>query len=224
MFVPESKGSMNESSKKSAEKNGETEKEQSPEVTIREMQLEDLYKVFRLGEEVFTAELWPNLYRTWDEYEVVDLFSSDGEFCLVAEQETRIVGFALGTYIDKRHSAWSYGYLLWLGVAPDARRTGVARRLLNRLTAQFIEEGARMMILDTEVENEGAIRFFETMGFGNEVKHVYLSRNLMSHPDYKKKRAKRKREEKSAQQQKKKKKKSLTPLRARQAGGAGQAQ
>jgi ribosomal protein S18 acetylase RimI-like enzyme len=195
------------------------EKEQPSEILIREMQLEDLHKVFRLGEEVFTAELWPNLYRTWDEYEVVDLFSSDGEFCLVAEQNERIVGFALGTYIDKRHSAWSYGYLLWLGVAHDVRRTGVGKRLLNRLTAQFIEEGARMMILDTEVENVGAIEFFQSMGFGNEVKHAYFSHNLMSHPEYKRKRARAKRREQGTKT--KKKKKSLTPVMARQAGAAG---
>lgn len=158
------------------------------EITIRQMELEDLPRVYSLGEEIFTAEKWPNLYRTWDEYEVVGLFASDGEFCLVAEADDKIMGFSLGTLIDKRHSAWSYGYLLWLGVSPQARRTGVGKRLLNRMTALFIEEGARMMILDTEEENEGAVTFFESQGFGNRVQHMYLSKNLSSHPEYIKKR------------------------------------
>lgn len=153
-------------------------------VTIRELELDDLPAVFALGETLFTAEKWPNLYRTWDEYEVVDLFSSDGEFCLVAESGDKIVGFALGTLIQKRRSAWSYGYLLWLGVALDARGSGIGRRLLNRLTDVFVEEGARIMILDTEAENSAALDFFRSQGFGQENRHIYLSRNLTTHPEY----------------------------------------
>lgn len=153
-------------------------------VTIRELELDDLPAVFALGEMLFTAEKWPNLYRTWDEYEVVDLFSSDGEFCLVADAGDKIVGFALGTLIQKRRSAWSYGYLLWLGVALDARGSGIGRRLLNRLTDVFVEEGARIMILDTEAENTAALEFFRSQGFGQENRHIYLSRNLTTHPEY----------------------------------------
>ena len=58
-----------------------------PNVYLREMILEDLPKVFALGEKLFTAESWPNLYRTWDEYEPVEFFASEGETCLVAEDE-----------------------------------------------------------------------------------------------------------------------------------------
>ena len=52
---------------------------------IREMKLEDIPAVYALGEAVFTADKWPSLYRTWDEYEPVGLFYSDGEFCFVAD-------------------------------------------------------------------------------------------------------------------------------------------
>ena len=160
-------------------------------ITIREMELEDLPKVFALGEALFTAEKWPNLYRTWDEYELVDMFSSDGEFCLVAELHDTLVGFTLGTLLEKRRSAWAYGYLVWLGVSPGVKRSGIGTRLLNRMTELFIENGARMMIVDTEVENEGAIRFFKKQGFGHEIAHLYLSRNLTTHPGYVKKREER---------------------------------
>ncbi len=174
--------------KQNSGKNAFGQESEMGEITIRQMELEDLPLVFALGEDIFTAEKWPNLYRTWDEYEVVELFASDGEFCLVAQADEDIIGFALGTFIDKRHSAWSYGYLLWLGVSPGTRGTGVGKRLLNRMTALFIEEGARMMILDTEVENENAVTFFESQGFGNRVEHMYLSKNLSTHPEYIKKR------------------------------------
>ena len=67
-------------------------------ITIREMGIDDLAVVFHLGERLFTAEKWPNLYRSWDVYDVLSLFVSDGDFCLVAELEDRIIGFALGSY------------------------------------------------------------------------------------------------------------------------------
>ena len=70
------------------------------------MELDDLPGVYRLGERLFTPEKQPNLYRTWDEYELAELFTSDGDFCLVAESGDRVVGFAMGTLIEKRRSAW----------------------------------------------------------------------------------------------------------------------
>ena len=160
-------------------------------LAVREMELEDLPKVFALGERLFTADKWPNLHRTWDEYEVIELFATDGETCLVAELEDTIVGFALGTLIEKRRSAWTYGYLMWLGVDPAVGRRGVAGRLNCRLRDVFIARGARMVLVDTDAENHEALSFFRGQGFGNETGHVYLEQNLTTHPTYVRKRAER---------------------------------
>ncbi len=164
----------------------------TPSILIRTMRLEDLAKVFDLGEVLFTAEKWPALYRTWDEFAPVEFFASDGEFCLVAvleneeetsgEYEERVVGFCLGTLLEKRHSAWSYGYLVWMGVDPSLKGRGIGRRLLAALTDLFVENGARMMLVDTAADNAGALSFFHSQGFGHELEHVYLSRNLDKHP------------------------------------------
>ncbi len=151
---------------------------------IREMELEDLSAVYAMGEAVFTADKWPSLYRTWDEYEPVSLFTTDGEYCFVAEYEEKLAGFTLGSLIDKRNSAWSYGYLTWLAVDPTLERMGVASRLMEAVTDAFIRAGARMMIVDTDAENTPAISFFRRHGFLNEDQHVYLSKNLTSHPGY----------------------------------------
>lgn len=170
---------------------GPRAKERAPAIEIREMELEDLPAVYSLGERLFPAEKWPNLYRRWDEYDLVRYFSEDGELCLVAEVDERLVGFALGTYISKRRSAWAYGYLEWMGVDPSVQRLGVGSRLIDRLTELFIEHGARMMLVDTEVENEHAIAFFQRKGFGNVVEHLYMSRNLTTHRGYLRRRGKR---------------------------------
>ena len=35
-----------------------------------------------------------------------------------------------------------------------------------------------MIICDTEAANDRALRFFEKLGFGDEVKHVWLTKTL----------------------------------------------
>jgi ribosomal protein S18 acetylase RimI-like enzyme len=153
-------------------------------VNIREMSLSDLPAIFELGERLFPADKWPALYRTWDEYELAVHFASDGETCLVAELDEKVIGFALGTLLEKRGSAWTYGYLLWLGVDTDVARKGVAARLFERMTDLFIKLGARMIMVDTDAENEPALAFFRSQGFGQETPHLFLSRNLSHDPDY----------------------------------------
>lgn len=146
------------------------------------MQLRDLSAVFELGQQLFTAEEWPTLYRSWDDHELMALFNSDGETCLVADAEDRIVGFALGRIMDKPRNAWRYGWLLWLGVSPEFHRARIATRLLRRLTERFVEHEARIMLVDTDEQNRQALSFFKRQGFGQAVRHVYLSRNLDDHP------------------------------------------
>jgi ribosomal protein S18 acetylase RimI-like enzyme len=147
-------------------------------LAIREMDIDDLAAVFHLGEKLFTARHVPNLYRTWDEYEVLTLFQSDPEFCLVAEADEEIVGFALGTTIEKSHSAWKYGHLVWLGVKPELQRHGVAVKLFNQFRDLMLEDGVRMLLVDTEADNLPALHFFRRMGFGSPEEHIYLTLNL----------------------------------------------
>jgi ribosomal protein S18 acetylase RimI-like enzyme len=148
------------------------------------MSISDLAAVYALGERVFPADKWPALYRTWDEYELAMHFASDGETCLVAELDGAVVGFALGSLLAKRRSAWNYGYLVWLGVEPATGRKGIASRLFERMTELFIHHGARMILVDTDADNETALAFFRKQGFGQETPHLYLSRNLTRDPDY----------------------------------------
>ena len=145
---------------------------------IREMTIDDLSDVFHLGEEIFTAEFSTSLYRTWDEYEITTLFNSDSELCLVAEAGDLIVGFALGTTVEKHHSPWKYGYLVWLGVRKGLQQARVGERLFREIRRRMQNQGVRMIIIDTDADNEAAIRFFQKQGFGNIQKHVYMTLNL----------------------------------------------
>ena len=155
-----------------------------PVAEIREMELKDVPEVFELGQKLFTAEEWPTLYRSWDDHELAQLFSTEAETCLVAEADGGIIGFALGRVMEKPRSAWRYGWLLWLGVEPRFKRAGIATRLVNQLRGLFIERDARIMLVDTAAKNHSALGFFRRNGFGQEIRHVYLSQNLQNDPRY----------------------------------------
>ena len=149
------------------------------EVSIRQMEIDDIASVYHLGEELFTSEEFPILYRTWDPYEVTDYFTSDPDYCLVAEAEGRIVGFVLATTIEKEGTAWKkYGYVGWIGVDDALQRTNLGRRLYRRLEDRLQEDGVRMVIVDTEGDNKGAIGFFNSLGFSPRAQHLWLAKTL----------------------------------------------
>lgn len=149
------------------------------ETTIREMEIDDVSAVYHLGERLFTSEEFPILYRTWDSYEVTHYFTSDPEYCLVAEADDKIVGFILATTIVKEGTAWKrYGYVSWIGVDEGFQRTRLGRRLYRKLEQKLRADGVRMIIADTQADNESAITFFNTVGFSPRSKHVWLAKTL----------------------------------------------
>jgi len=153
-----------------------------PDFEIREMGIDDLAPVYHLGERLFTSDRYPSLYRTWEEWEVIGLYNTDPEYCLVAECDEQVAGFVLGTIIDKPN--WVYGYIIWLGVSPDFQRRGIADKLVDKIVERMIEEGASSLMMDTDPANEAAVKFFTRKGFGNARQHVFLSLGLDQHEYY----------------------------------------
>ncbi|UZQ54753.1 GNAT family N-acetyltransferase [Trichothermofontia sichuanensis B231] len=149
---------------------------------IRDMEIDDLAPVYHLGDSLFTSDLYPYIYRTWDEWEVIGLYNTDPEYCLVAEIEGELAGFILGSIISK--ASLTYGYILWLGVNPVFQRRGIADSLVDKLIERLINDGARFMMVDTDPENTPAVNFFTRKGFGDLRRHVFLSMDLSQHPYY----------------------------------------
>ncbi len=162
----------------------QSSKPRRPPLEIWELELQDLPAVYALGERIFRAGEFPSLYRTWDEFELVNFYGGDYDTCFGAHRGDKLIGFILGTVLEKRRSAWSYGWVVWVGVEPEEAREGVASRLLERLTERFIELGCRMLLSDTDPRNAAAMRFFERAGFGSPREHIYLEKNLAKDPAY----------------------------------------
>jgi ribosomal protein S18 acetylase RimI-like enzyme len=143
---------------------------------IRDMTIYDIADAFTIGDSVFTKDEHVFLYRTWDTYEVTELFSSSPELCIVAEMGGKVIGFTLGFMISKHGSPWTYGYLVWTGVRREFQRYKVGKRLYMEFERRAIRLGARMMIIDTEGTNLQALKFFKAMGFSRGSEHVWMTK------------------------------------------------
>lgn len=148
------------------------------EISIRSMTIDDLPRVFHIGEEIFTSERFPLMYRTWDQFEIASLYTTDAEFCVVAERNKKVIGFAMATTIRKPRSAWKYGYVVWLGVKRRYHRHGIGERLYREVERRLEQAGIRMIIVDVEQGNDEALKFFEKMGFTTKKEFIWMTKTL----------------------------------------------
>jgi hypothetical protein len=65
---------------------------------------------------------------------------------------------------------------VWLGVAPEVQRFGVGKRLFQSFQDLMVEDGCRIIMIDTQADNLPARKFFERAGFGSLESHVYFSK------------------------------------------------
>lgn len=148
-------------------------------VSVREMGVDDIAAVYRLGHRLFKSQEASTFYRTWDAYEVTNNFNQDPHLTLVAEtRKGNIIGFALGTTYENESGGWKYGYVLWMGVSPGWQGSGLGAQLYHEMERRMHEEGVRMSFVDTARSNTGAIRFFKRMGYGKPEAEVWLSKVL----------------------------------------------
>ena len=96
-------------------------------------------------------------------------FDSETNGVLVAEAGDRIVGFAMVDYIDRPASDYNltrrFYHVAEFGVDPAWQRRGVASALMQSMQADARARGFQKIELDVWAFNEGALAFYEAMGF-----------------------------------------------------------
>jgi len=96
----------------------------------------------------------------------VERMISDG-VALIAEDESRPVGYALARYGDHGPTT-VYVSDLWVDTA--VRGNGIGRELLWRVAAAAAERGCTHFVLDVDSANTHAIAFYERLGFAEGAK------------------------------------------------------
>ena len=90
----------------------------------------------------------------------------------VAEEDGRLIGCALAGHDGRR------GYLQHVIVAPEFRRRGVARALVEQCVGALAAQGIDKMHLDVLAENTEAMRFWEHLGWQRRqdiVRYSYIA-------------------------------------------------
>jgi ribosomal-protein-alanine N-acetyltransferase len=99
----------------------------------------------------------------------LNLSSAD---CLVAEAEGKIVGFILAEENPP------LAHIITLDVAETHRKKGVGTALLLEMEQHFAFHQVRTVLLETSVENDPGIAFWQRHGYRTEatLKRYYLNR------------------------------------------------
>ena len=96
---------------------------------------------------------------SWTPARVQHFISGSESSVVVARRERHIAAFAI------MHVGDDVAHLNLLAVAPEHRRQGLGRRLVDWLTATAIEAGVFRINLELRKCNDAARTFYERMGF-----------------------------------------------------------
>jgi len=135
-------------------------------LAIRQYEARDFAAMYKLDQTCFPPGI---AYSKWSLQYFLSLPAAD---CLVAEDGKQIVGFILA---EKNPPL---AHIITLDVAPGKRRSGLGTMLLEEIEKHFRYHEVRSVLLETAVDNESGIAFWEHHGYRTEavLKRYYLGR------------------------------------------------
>ncbi len=91
--------------------------------------------------------------------ETARMLSHNPATCLVAEADGKVIGVVLGGFDGRR------GFVHHLAVAPDRRKTGLGRLLMEQIETKFAQMGVVKITFLVEVRNKGVLEFYKKLGY-----------------------------------------------------------
>lgn len=110
---------------------------------------------------------------------VYTLFAQEDHAILVAETEAGIVGFACLKFVDRPESPYRnairYLDVDEFGVDEMHRRQGIGRALFEAVRGLARKHGLARIELNMWEFNEGALRFYESIGFSTSRRYLEMT-------------------------------------------------
>lgn len=141
---------------------------------LRSMTLDDVPAVYRLGAACYDCTAIPYVF--WTLGEVAHHFESFPDLCVVAEADGAVVGFGLAA--PSYELLVGTGHVEWIAVAPEQRREGLARRLVQTLLQALRARGCDTVVADVTGTNEPSRRLFARAGFAEGTTITFFRRRL----------------------------------------------
>ena len=121
-------------------------------VTLRPLRADDVAAVAALERRAFGPD-------AWSEHAVAEELAAPGRHALVAQDGGALVGYAVTRVVDEVADVQR------VVVADDARRGGVATRLVQELLTRASAAGVRTALLEVSADNRAALDFYAGLGF-----------------------------------------------------------
>jgi len=133
-------------------------------IELRTVSRADLGPLARLHAQCFAED-------AWDAAALESILAMKGAEARLAEEAAQPVGLLFAVIVAEEAE------ILTLGVAPRARRRGIARLLLGDLFARARALGARCVVLEVAADNSAALALYESIGFRTVgLRHGYYHR------------------------------------------------
>jgi ribosomal-protein-alanine N-acetyltransferase len=133
---------------------------------VRQYEPQDFAKLYKLDQACFPPGI---AYSKWSLQYFLNLPAAD---CLVAEEGKQLAGFILA------EANPPLAHIITLDVAAEQRRKGLGATLLSEMEKHFRYQGVKSVLLETAVDNESGIAFWEHHGYRTEavLKRYYLGK------------------------------------------------
>lgn len=137
-----------------------------PGITIRQYEAKDFAALHTLDQACFPPGI------SYSKFSLQYFLNLPAADCLVAQAGKSIAGFILA------ESNPPLAHIITLDVAAAHRRDGVGSKLLAEIEEHFRYKGVHAVLLETAVDNESGIAFWQHHGYRTEavLKRYYLGR------------------------------------------------
>ncbi len=125
-----------------------------PGVSIRDARVSDLARLHEIDALCFDRDI------AFSRAELLFYLRHARSHAKAAERMGTVVGFAIGRVEGEFH-----GHLITLDVVPEARRAGIGTALVEVVHDEFRRAGVFLAVLEVDVTNTGALRFYEKLGY-----------------------------------------------------------
>lgn len=126
-------------------------------IRISPCSTDDAHAIAALEAACFTPEAGQ---APWSEGSIRSALSSSGTLCIMAMDGGESLGYAIARELGAGEAE-----LLRIAVRPDARRRGIARALMQKISALLASRGCTELHLELRSTNAPAMALYEATGF-----------------------------------------------------------
>ncbi len=155
----------------------------SPTILIRNAKKNEVKKLQNLNDEAFAEnpKFDSDLILDWAQSDIgksyfTTLLNSQEDYCLVAEDQGKLVGYIAAGPKKISHRKSKYIEIQNLGVVPSYRSQGLGSRLIKACLKRARNKGYQKAYLNSYSANVKAIAFYKSNGFSKI--DVSLEKNL----------------------------------------------